>query len=180
MNSLILSVIFYSVSFNHCAYERTDTTLSTQIIPIESSFNSIKIYSDITVYITEGDRNEIVVKNEEVANNIKFKVEDGILLIRGRKVIFNRNNHDKIIISERNINCITVMGDAEVRTIGDVCHHTLTLEIYGDGAIYISTKADEVNTFIKGLGKIEVKGNFNNTSVNKDAYGNMVTTYNKR
>ncbi len=177
MNSLFVPVIFSLFSHNHCASERIDTAVSQQVIPIESSFNGITIYNDIMVYIKEGDRNEIVVQNEKVAHDIKFKVKGGILLVRGRKFILGKNNPDKIIISVRNVNCITVKGDAEVRTIGEVSHHNLKLEIYGDGAIYVSTKAEEVITYINGLGKIEVKGNFKNTSVNKDADGNMVTTY---
>jgi hypothetical protein len=44
--------------------------------------------------------------------------------------------------------------------------------------MYVNTTALEVNTFMKGLGKIEVKENFKNTTVNKDAYGNIVTIYN--
>ena len=70
------------------------------------------------------------------------------------------------------------MGVAEVRTIGKLSCERLDLIIDGDGAIYASTTANEVKTFIKGVGKIEVRGNFANTSVNKDACGNMVTTYN--
>jgi hypothetical protein len=62
--------------------------------------------------------------------------------------------------------------------IGYLNSPILKLNILDDGAIYASTKATEVDTFIKRLGKIEVKGTFKNTSVNKDAYGNMVTNYN--
>lgn len=70
------------------------------------------------------------------------------------------------------------MDDAEVRTIGELKDKRLKLEILGDGAIYANTRANEVTTFIKGLGKINVIGNFKNTSVSKDAYGNMITNYN--
>jgi hypothetical protein len=78
----------------------------------------------------------------------------------------------------RNISDITIIGNSEVRTIGDLSYRNLKLEIYGDGVIFVNTKAVEVNTYIQGLGKIEVRGNFKHTSVNPDAYGNMITTYN--
>ena len=178
MNSLFISIIISASSQIHGDHALKDTLSQKLTIPVEYAFNSIMIYNDITVYITEGDKNEIIVKDEDVSNNFKFKVTDGVLVIHGKKSFLSKNNPIKITISAKNINSITIMDDAEVRTIGELSYRKLNLEIYGDGAIYVNTKAIQVNTFIKGLGKIEVKGNFKNTTINKDAYGNMISSYN--
>jgi hypothetical protein len=178
MSSLLLSITLFFLHGIHHAKVVTDTTNRNRAIPIEYAFNSITIYNDIRVYITEGNKNEILANNEEAASNIKFKVNDDVLVIKSKKNMFSGNSMIKIIIVVKDIKGITIMGDAEVRTIGLLSDQSLKLEIYGDGAIYASTKAIEVNTFIKGVGKIEVKGNFKTTSVNKDAYGNMITIYN--
>ena len=178
MTSLLLSIALVILPGSHFNNAITDTATGKMTIPVEYSFNSITIYNDIQVFILEGVKNEIIVSNEGEASNIKFKVDNDVLIIKSRKNIFSGNNMIKIIIMVKDIHCITNMGDAEVRTIGELSDRNLKLEIYGDGAIYVSTKANEVNTFIRGLGKIEVKGNFKNTSVNKDAYGNMITKYN--
>jgi hypothetical protein len=128
------------------------------------------------IYISEGNENTIIVKNEETAELIKFKVKDGVLILRCKGNSIGRKC-PKVIIMVKNLSDISIMGDSEVRTIGELSNSSLKLNVYGDGSIYAETRATEVNTFIKGLGKIEVKGNFKNISVNKDAWGNMVTTY---
>lgn len=155
----------------------TDTTSQKLTIQVVNTFNSIVIYDDIIVYITEGDQNKIIVNNAEDSGNLKIKVKNDALVIRSNKGFLGKNKPVKVAIMIRNINSITLMGDAEVRTIGELSDPNLKLEIYGDGAIYARTRANEVNTFIKGLGKIEVKGNFKNILANKDAYGNMITMY---
>ena len=177
MTSLLLSIALVILPGSHFNNAITDTATGKMTIPVEYSFNGITIYNDIHVFVLEGAKNQIMVNDESVAGNLKFKVDNDVLIIKSRKNIFSGNNRIKIIIMVKDIHCITIMGDAEVRTIGELSNRNLKLEIYGDGAIYASTKANEVNTFITGLGKIEVKGNFKNTSVNKDAYGNMITTY---
>jgi Putative auto-transporter adhesin, head GIN domain len=178
MTSLFFSIALSFLPGIHNAKFITDTPNRNTAIPITYAFNRITIYNDIRVYIAEGDKNEILVNNEEAASNIKFKVNDDVLVIKSKKNMFSGNSMIKIIIVVKDIKCITIMGDAEVRTIGLLSDQNLKLEIFGDGAIYASTKASEVVTFIKGVGKIEVKGNFKTASVNKDAYGNMVTIYN--
>jgi hypothetical protein len=178
MTSLFFSIALSLLPGIHHAQFATDTANRNSSIPIAYAFNSITIYNDMWVYITEGDKNEILMNNEESASNIKFKVNDEVLVVKSKKNMFSGKSMIKIIIVVKDIKCITIMGDAEVRTIGLLSDQNLKLEIYGDGAIYASTKAIKVNTFIKGVGKIEVKGNFKTTSVNKDAYGNMVTIYN--
>ena len=153
-----------------------DTALSSQILPIVPSFNNIIIHDEMDVCIIEGDKNSIIVKNEETANLIKFKVKDNVLIIKSKGRLTGRVRL-KVIVMVKMLSGISIIGDAEVRTIGELSNIKLELYIYGDGLIIASTKASEVNTLINGVGKIEVKGNFKSTSVNKDAWGNMVTTY---
>ena len=178
MNTLLISIVMSALS--HITVDNTvkDTSAQKITIPAEHSFHSVVIYNDELVFIKEGTENEIIVNSEEDANNIKYKVNDGVLVIRGKKNFLSTNKPVKMIITVKNINSIVVMDDAEVRSVGELSYRNLKLEIYGDGAIYVNTRAIEVNTFIKGLGKIVVKGNFKNTTVNKDAYGNMITIYN--
>ena len=177
MNNLFISILLSALGHFHSADIKTDTASQKMIIPVDYSFNSVMIYNDILVYITEGEKNEITVRDADVANAIKFKVDGGVLVIHGKKGFFSTKTPERIIITVKDIRAITIMDDAEVRTIGELSDQNLKLEIFGDGAIYANTRAIEVTTFIKGLGKIEVRGNFKNTSVNKDAYGNMITTY---
>jgi len=176
MNSLFMTILFSA--FWHSQSINNDTVVQRLIIPLDHTFKSIKIYNDILVYVAEGEKNEIIVKDEAVANVIKFKVDEGVLIIHCKNSIFSNKNPNKITIRVKDIHAIAIMDDAEVRTIGELSDQKLKLEIFGDGAIYANTRATEVTTFIKGLGKIEVRGNFKNTCVNKDAYGNMITTYN--
>lgn len=178
MYSLLLFTAMTVLGLNHSEIPTIDTVSTCITIPVESSFKSIVIYNDITVYIIEGEQNKIIVKDEDVAGRIKFKVKDEILSIRAKNSLLGRNKSVKVSIMVRNINDITIIGNSEVRTIGDLSYRNLKLEIYGDGVIFVNTKAVEVNTYIQGLGKIEVRGNFKHTSVNPDAYGNMITTYN--
>jgi hypothetical protein len=128
-------------------------------------------------FIKEGDENVIIVKDEETANLIKFKVSNGVLTIKSRGMLIGNRKPPKVIIIVKNLSDISIEGDSEVRTIGELSNDSLKLYIYGDGSIFANTKASEVDTFIKGLGKIEVKGNFKNITVNKDAWGDMVTKY---
>ena len=173
MNHLFISILLSA--FGHIY--ATDSGSQDIVIPVNDTFNSVKIYSDIIVYIMQGEKNEILVKDIGVANAIKFKVDGSVLVVHGRKSYFTNKRPGRIIIKVRDLQAITIMDDAEVRTIGELSDKNLNLEIFGDGAIYANTCASEVTTFIRGLGKIEVTGNFKNTSVNKDAYGNMITTY---
>ncbi len=173
MNNLLLTVLlsFFSHSYG------TDSGSRDFVIPIDYSFHGVVVYSNMIVYIKEAEKNEIIVKDKEAANNFKFKVDHGVLVVHGKKSFFSDRIRGNIIINVKDIHAIIIMDDAEVRTIGALNDKDLNLEIFGDGAIYANTSANEVTTFIKGLGKIELIGNFKNTSVNKDAYGNMITTY---
>jgi hypothetical protein len=99
-----------------------------------------------------------------------------VLIIKSKGSFVGRKR-PKLIIMVKKLADISIFGDSEVRTIGELNNSSLNLYIYGDGSIFANTKASEVNTLIKGLGKIDVKGNFKNISVNKDAWGNMLTTY---
>lgn len=173
MNNLFITLLLSAFGLTN----GTDSGSQDIVIPLNYTFNSVTIYSNMVVYITEGEKNEIIVKDEEVANAIKFKVNRGALVVHGKKGFFGNKSPERIIIKVKDIDAITIMEDAEVRTIGELSDKNLKLEIFGDGAIYANTRANEVTTFIKGLGKIEVIGNFKNTSVNKDADGNMITTY---
>jgi len=162
---------------NHSKVPDRDTASNYVIIPVESSFESINIYDDLTVFIIEGEQNQIIVKDDEAASKIKFKVKEDILEIRIRNSLLGCKSV-KLTIMVKNINDITIIGNSIVKTIGDLSHRHLNLEIYGGGSLLVNTKAAEVNTFIQGLGKIEVIGNFKHTSVNTDANGNLLTTYN--
>ena len=173
MNHLFISILLSA--FGHIY--ATDPSSKDIVIPVNDTFNSVKIYNDILVYIMQGEKNEILVEDIAVANAIKFKVNGSVLVVHGRKSYFTNKKPKRIIIKVKDIHAITIMDDAEVRTIGELSDKNLNLEIFGDGAIYANTCAIEVTTFIRGLGKIEVTGNFKNTSVNRDAYGNMITTY---
>ncbi len=173
MNHLFISILLSA--FGHIY--ATDTGSQDLVMPVNETFNSVTIYRDMVVYIMQGEKNEIIVKDKVVANVIKFKVDHEVLVLHGRKSYFTNKRPERIIIRVKDIHAITIMDDAEVRTIGELSDKNLKLEIFGDGAIYANTCASEVTTFIKGLGKIEVTGNFKNTSVNRDAYGNMITTY---
>ena len=177
MNNLFISVLLSAFGHFHFTDIKTDTASQKMTMPINYTFNSVTIYNDILVYITEGEKNEITVRDEGVAHAIKFKVDAGVLVIHSKKGFFSDKTPERMIITVKDIRAITIMDDAEVRTIGELSDKNLTLEIFGDGAIYANTRAIEVTTFIKGLGKIEVRGNFKNTCVNKDANGNMITTY---
>ena len=177
MNNFLLPVVL-SLFSHYSDISKSDTLLLKQTMPIESSFSSIIVYNDINLFITEGSKNEIITENQNVADAIKFKVKDEILIIHRRNSFLHGKIHGKIIVCVKYLHGITIMGDAEVRTIGNLNYRSLKLEIFGDGAIYANTMATEVNTFMKGLGKIEVKGNFKNTTVNKDADGDILTTYN--
>jgi hypothetical protein len=177
MSILALTAMIAFFSHNDCDKISTDTPFQKQIIPIESGFNSLTIYNNLNVILEEGDHNEIQVNNIGIVGKIKVEVNDNVLIIKCRH-LFLRNDNFKILILVKSIKNISLMGDAEVRTIGCLNSPILKLNILGDGAIYANTKANEVDTFIKGLGKIVVKGNFRNTTVNRDAYGNMTSTYN--
>jgi hypothetical protein len=177
MCGLFLATVMYIFSSNCINNVAADTGTEKISIPIIYSFKSVMIYGDFSAYITEGVDSRIIVSKEE-ANDLKFKVDNGVLVIRRKKPLFGGNYHLKIIIVVKEVRCISVMDDSEVRTVGILDYLNLKLEIYGDGAIYAHTKANEVNTLIKGLGKIEVQGNFKNAIVDKDAFGNMVTKYN--
>ena len=147
-------------------------------IAVNDTFNSVVIYKNIVVYIAQGENNEIVFKNEIAANDINFEVIHGVLVIHGKNNFFSHKPPDIITIKVKTICAITIIDDAEVSTIGQLCNRDLNLKMLGDGTLYVNTSANEVTTFIKGLGKIEVVGNFKNTLVNKDDYGNIFTTYN--
>jgi Putative auto-transporter adhesin, head GIN domain len=173
MNNLFITILLTALGH----IPGTDTVSQKFIIPVNFTFSGVTIYDDMAIYIMEGERNEIIVRNEDVADAIRFKVDDSILIVHGKNRLFNHRIPEIIIISVKSIHAITIMDDAHVRTIGELYDKDLKLEIFGNGAIYVNTRAIEVKTFIKGLGKIELIGNFKNTSVNKDENGNMITTY---
>jgi hypothetical protein len=99
-----------------------------------------------------------------------------VLIIKSKGSYVGRKR-PKLIIMVKKLADISIIGDSEVKTIGELKNISLNLNVYGDGSIFANTKATEVTTCIKGLGKIEVKGNFKNISSNRDAWDDMITTY---
>jgi Putative auto-transporter adhesin, head GIN domain len=163
MYNIFLLAVMSVFGLNHSKVPDRDTAFTYVIIPVESSFESINIYDDITVFIIEGAQNQIIVKDDEAASKIKFKVKEETLDIRIRNSLLGCKSV-KLTIMVKNINDITIIGNSKVKTIGDLSYRHLTLEMYGNGSLLVNTKAVEVNTFIQGLGKIEVRGNFKHTS----------------
>jgi hypothetical protein len=165
------------ISTSHFKNINTDTTAHLFKVSIDSSFNSIKIYNGINVFIIEGDVNEIGYKNKESADMIKAKVKNQELVIKNKEGLL-KNNKQFITVKVKDISSITVMDNSEVRTVGDLSSPHLSIVVNGKSAIYVSTKANDVKSFIKaGIGKVEIIGNFKDITVSKDVLGNTITTY---
>lgn len=165
------------ISTGHFKNLTTDTTSQLFKVSIDSSFNSIRIYNGINVFIIEGDQNEIGYKNKESAEMIKAKVKNKELIIKKKEELLN-NNKQFITIKVKEISSITIMDNSEVRTVGELTSPHLNLVVNGKSTIYVSTKANDVKSFIKaGIGKVEIIGNFKDITVSKDVLGNTITTY---
>ena len=177
MYNIFLFAVMSVLELNHSKIPNVDSASAYISIPLESSFERINIYDDITVFIIEGEQNKIIVKDDEAAHKIKFKVKEEILGIGIRNSLLGCKSV-KVTIMVKKINDITIIGNSIVKTIGDLSYPHLNLELYGDGSLLVNTKAVQVYTFIQGLGKIEVRGNFKHTSVNTDGNGNLITSYN--
>jgi hypothetical protein len=157
---LLMSVLFTSA----IALQANSTNL--QDIKKENrsvgDFSSIVFAISGDLYLSQGDKNEVIIEaDSDILEKITTEVQGNALIIEFEKW-YNQNNRGKITvyITMKSIEKITLTGSGNILNKTKINATDLGLVLTGSGSINMNDLTTQnVKSVISGSGEIKIKGN---------------------
>ncbi|MDX9695999.1 MAG: head GIN domain-containing protein [Bacteroidales bacterium] len=141
---------------------------STNLQDIKKENRSVGDFSSIVfaisgdLYLSQGDKNEVIIEAEPgVLEKITTEVKDNALIIEFEKW-YNQNNKGKInvYITMKSLEKITLTGSGTIMNKTKITAPELGLILTGSGSINMNDLSTQnVKSVISGSGEINLKGN---------------------
>ncbi len=138
-----------------------------------SDFTGIKLSIDAQVYISQGDRQEVLVKGQDnIIGELETNVRNDIWEIEFDDCV---ENHDvlRIYITSPNLNYIANNGSGKIRSDNVLKTPDLDLKNNGSGDVQLSMETTIVNVRNTGSGKLELEGVATTLDLNIDGSGDV-------
>lgn len=146
----ILGLAFISSLFYSTAIAQQTRTLG--------DFTGIKAGDAFNINITQSETNSLKVEApENLQNQVKTEVKDGILTIRTEGNI-KSDDDITIVVSIKSLTSLDISGAADVKSENQIVSDKLNIQSSGAGDIHLDVKAGEIKTAISGSGDITLKG----------------------
>lgn len=147
--------------------------VSKTIYPAE--FSSVRMIHPASVVLQHSNEFRMDVEGDEnILDNIDYKIQDGELKIQFDRCVRNLNNPPKITLSAPYFDGYYLMSSGSLY-MPDTFKQTgsFTLDISGSGEINCVVSVDELRTKISGTGSIRVSGRTNTQTLNNNGSGDL-------
>ncbi|MBN2348562.1 MAG: DUF2807 domain-containing protein [Bacteroidales bacterium] len=126
-----------------------------------SAFDAISLSISGNLYLTQGDKYELIIEGSESAlENIETRVSGNRLVIKSKSWSGNWNGKVTIYVTTPKIESINVSGSGDVISQGKILTSGLDLVVSGSGSIsFEKLAAENVESTITGSGNISLSGN---------------------
>ena len=139
-----------------------------------AAFTGFKISNSANVVLTQGSTQKVVAKGQEnIIDNLKMKVEDGIWKIAFKKGV-RESKSFTIYITIPELKMIGVSGSGDVNTtntfkgVGD-----LKLSVSGSGDLELAVEAKTISTRLSGSGNLTLDGQTQDQQIRISGSGDL-------
>ncbi len=145
--------------------------IPTENRPVEA-FNQIVSDGVFTLYLTQGDKEEVVVEvDANLQQEVKVESQKGVLKLSTTREI-NRKKV-KVYVTFKTLNSLTFDGVGKVETKKAIKGDNLDIRVNGVGAVELDLDVKQVSVRVDGVGNVELKGVAKELSIRKDGVGSL-------
>ena len=139
-------------------------------------FEAIKLTSSADVYLTQGNRQEVVVEAQQnIIDLMKKEVRGGAWKIGFEKNI-SKTKPIKIYITISNLTKISVSGSGNVKTEGAFTGlGKVGIHLSGSGDVKANLTASSIDTHISGSGNVALRGSAKNHDIHISGSGDVAS-----
>ena len=178
----IIAVLFLSTIFTSCGVDmfnrvNGNRNVISQARKTSESFTGIKVSTGIDVYITQGNKEKIIVEADENLHDIiKTEINDGILKIYSEKNIW-RAKARKVYVTIKDLNLLKATSGSDVYSKDVIKANEISITATSGADIKITINAVSVETGATSGSDIKISGTTTNHASNAtsgasiDAYG---------
>jgi hypothetical protein len=148
-------------------------TRENNTITLAESFERICLRGNMRVILVQRNNDNVL---EYKNGKISAEVHNGELLVKQKNNIFS-DDVPVVIIPITQLSAIKIKDDAAVFTQGVIKTNELSIDQRGDGTLKLNIDANKILVCSSGIGKIEIEGNYQQTSAKKETNGCMVIEY---
>jgi hypothetical protein len=136
-------------------------------------FTGIKAGDSFNITLTQSETNNVKVDApENVQNQIKTEIKDGILVISSEGNI--KTDQDiTISVNIKTLNSLDISGAADLKSENQLVCDKLTIESSGAGDLNLDVKANEIKTTISGAGDVTLKGSTQSFTASVSGAGDL-------
>jgi hypothetical protein len=161
---LLLSASLFATGFTN---KENDTVI------LNASFERICLQGNMKVILVQ-HKNDTVLQYKN--GKISAEVRNGELFIKQKNGFFS-DAQPFVIIPITQLNAIKIKDDAAVFTQGVIKTNELSIDQRGDGIVKLSIDANKILVCSRGIGKIEIEGNYQQSIAKKEDNGCMIIEY---
>lgn len=134
---------------------------------VKKENREVGIFSSITfaisgdLYLSQGDKNEVIIEaDEDILEKVETEVRGNTLVIEfERWYNYRGNSKIKVYVTTKNIEELTLTGSGSIVNKTKINSTNLELTVTGSGSIIIDDLTVQfVKTMISGSGDIKIKG----------------------
>lgn len=161
--SKIIAVLFIATLFTSCGVDmfnrvNGNRNVTTETRKTSNKFNGIRVSTGIDLYITQGDKNKIVVEADENLHDIIItEVEDGVLKVYSEKNIW-RAKARKVHVTIKELNLLKATSGSDVYSKGTIKTDEISISSTSGADIRISVDATSVETKSTSGSDIKISG----------------------
>lgn len=143
-------------------------------------FDEITMKIGGTVYVTQGNRNEVILEGrEDDLDELRVDVRGGELIIENRRSSSWRfwesgNIRVDVYVTVKELNAVTVSGSGDIIGQNTIETDDFKARVSGSGDIEMELDAKDVATSISGSGNIELSGSASTGSLSISGSGKLL------
>jgi len=159
----LLSILFIAALFTACNTNifnsiSGNSNVKTENRSVKENFTSVKISTNLELYLTKGNRSKIIVEADENLHDIIItEVKNGVLNIYSEKNIW-RSAARKIYVTATTLERITATSGAEVYAEETITANNININATSGAQIKISLDANSVETIATSGANIYLVG----------------------
>jgi len=170
---LFCLIFFGTFSFSSKAGESSAVTQERKAEP----FHAIEVSTGIDLYLTQGESEKITVEaSHDIIDNLKTKVENGVLKIYMEKKIFWKwDITQKVYVTFRDIDMLDASSGSDVESEGTLQLKNMKIEASSGSDIKLTLNADGIEVETSSGSDVSLEGTVNTLEASASSGSDLKT-----
>ena len=122
------------------------------------SFDGVKLRMDANVYLTQGDRTDVIITGQaNILDELEFRVRGGELIIDNERCLRDYRTIE-VFLATPDIRSLSISGSGAIIGENQFVVDDLDLAISGSGNMNLALDADDIEATISGSGDLYLEG----------------------